>query len=60
MPKKVDHGRRREEIAEAVCRLAGRQGLDGVSLRQVAAEAGLGRFHRAAQTPFNLVLQARR
>ena len=29
------------------------------ALRQVAAEAGLTRFHRAAQTPFNLVLQAR-
>ena len=41
MPKKVDHGQRRAEIAEAVCRLAGRQGLDGVSLRQVAAEAGV-------------------
>ncbi|HEV7647320.1 MAG TPA: TetR family transcriptional regulator C-terminal domain-containing protein [Actinophytocola sp.] len=41
MPKKVDHGQRREEIAEAVCRLAGREGLDGVSLRQVATEAGV-------------------
>jgi TetR/AcrR family transcriptional regulator, transcriptional repressor of bet genes len=41
VPKKVDHGQRREEIAGAVCRLAGRQGLDGVSLRQVATEAGV-------------------
>jgi SAM-dependent methyltransferase len=28
-------------------------------LRQVAAEAGLPRFRRAAETPFNLVLEAR-
>lgn len=41
VPKKVDHRQRREEIAAAVCRLAGRQGLDGVSLRQVASEAGV-------------------
>jgi TetR/AcrR family transcriptional regulator, transcriptional repressor of bet genes len=41
VPKKVDHRQRREEIAGAVCRLAGRQGLDGVSLRQVATEAGV-------------------
>jgi AcrR family transcriptional regulator len=41
VPKKVDHRQRREEIAEAVCRLAGRHGLDGVSLRQVATEAGV-------------------
>lgn len=41
VPKKVDHRQRREEIAGAVCRLAGRHGLDGVSLRQVATEAGV-------------------
>lgn len=41
MPKQVDHRQRREQIAEAVCRLAGRQGLDAVSLRHVAAEAGV-------------------
>lgn len=41
MPRKADHQQRREQIAEAVCRLAGRQGLDGVSLRQVASEAGV-------------------
>jgi hypothetical protein len=29
------------------------------ALRQVAAEAGFGRFRRATQTPFNLVLEAR-
>jgi TetR/AcrR family transcriptional regulator, transcriptional repressor of bet genes len=41
MPKQVDHEERRRQIAEAVCRLAGRQGLEGVSLRHVAAEAGV-------------------
>ncbi|MGH9103850.1 MAG: TetR/AcrR family transcriptional regulator [Acidimicrobiales bacterium] len=41
MPKQVDHGARRERIAEAVCRLAARQGLEAVSLRRVAAEAAV-------------------
>jgi AcrR family transcriptional regulator len=41
MPKQVDHEARRQRIADAVCRLAARQGLEGVSLRQVAAEAGV-------------------
>jgi TetR/AcrR family transcriptional regulator, transcriptional repressor of bet genes len=41
MPKQVDHEERRRQIADAVCRLAGRQGLEGVSLRHVAAEAGV-------------------
>lgn len=41
MPKQVDHHQRRERIADAVCRLAGRNGLEQVSLRHVAAEAGV-------------------
>lgn len=41
MPKQVDHHARRQEIAEAVFRLVGRQGLEAVSLRHVAAEAGV-------------------
>ncbi|WP_186526148.1 TetR/AcrR family transcriptional regulator [Leekyejoonella antrihumi] len=41
MPKQVDHQERRERIADAVCRLAARDGLEGVSLRHVAAEAGV-------------------
>ena len=41
MPKQVDHQQRREQIADAVCRLAARHGLDAVSLRHVAAEAGV-------------------
>ncbi|MFI9386556.1 TetR/AcrR family transcriptional regulator [Kutzneria sp. NPDC052558] len=41
MPKVVDHDQRRREIAAAVWRLASGQGLESVSLRQVAAEAGV-------------------
>jgi AcrR family transcriptional regulator len=41
MPRKVDSRERREQLADALMRLAGARGLDGVSLRQVAAEAGV-------------------
>ncbi|MFG1942656.1 TetR/AcrR family transcriptional regulator [Nonomuraea sp. NPDC048826] len=41
MPKKVDHDERRRHIAEAVVRIAGRDGLDAATLRDVAAEAGM-------------------
>ncbi|QUQ66934.1 TetR/AcrR family transcriptional regulator [Kutzneria sp. CA-103260] len=41
MPKVVDHEQRRREIAAAVWRLASTHGLESVSLRQVAAEAGV-------------------
>ncbi|HLU54297.1 MAG TPA: TetR family transcriptional regulator C-terminal domain-containing protein [Pseudonocardia sp.] len=41
MPKRVDHDERRREIAEAVLRLAATEGLESVSLRHVAAEAGV-------------------
>jgi len=41
MPKQVDHEARRQRIADAVCRLAARRGLEGVSLRHVAVEAGV-------------------
>jgi TetR/AcrR family transcriptional regulator, transcriptional repressor of bet genes len=40
MPKIVDHEKRREELAGAVWRLASRDGLDAVTIRGVAAEAG--------------------
>ncbi|MEV0264751.1 TetR family transcriptional regulator C-terminal domain-containing protein [Streptomyces sp. NPDC050617] len=39
MPKQVDHANRRRLIAEAVCRLADERGLEGVTLRDVAARA---------------------
>ena len=41
MPKKVDHDVRRQEIAAAVARIAIDRGLQQVSFREVAAEAGM-------------------
>ncbi|MEU0858810.1 TetR/AcrR family transcriptional regulator [Streptomyces griseofuscus] len=41
MPRRVDHGERRAEIAEALVRAAGRLGLHAVGMRDVAAEAGV-------------------
>ena len=40
MPKIVDHEARRAELAEAVWRLASREGLEALTIRRVAAEAG--------------------
>jgi AcrR family transcriptional regulator len=40
MPKRVDPQERRTLIADALMRVAARRGLEGVSLRHVAAEAG--------------------
>lgn len=39
MPKTVDHEGRRTRLAEALWRIAYRDGLDAVTVRQVAAEA---------------------
>jgi AcrR family transcriptional regulator len=41
MPRQVDHEERRRRLAEAVWRLAARGGLEDVTLRHVAAEAGV-------------------
>ncbi|KAF0846192.1 TetR/AcrR family transcriptional regulator [Nocardia caishijiensis] len=41
MPKQVDHSSRRAEISDAVMRLLARDGLESISLRHVAAEAGV-------------------
>lgn len=41
MPKIVDHDLQRETFAEAAVRLIARNGLEGVTMRAVAAEAGL-------------------
>ncbi|SDY03857.1 regulatory protein, tetR family [Amycolatopsis xylanica] len=41
MPKQVDHEQRRGQIAEALLRLTAREGLEAVSLRHVATEAGV-------------------
>jgi AcrR family transcriptional regulator len=41
MPKKVDHGSRRADIAEAVWRVMARGGMEAVSMRHVATDAGM-------------------
>ncbi|MEV6645420.1 TetR/AcrR family transcriptional regulator [Amycolatopsis sp. NPDC051371] len=41
MPILADHEQRRRQIAEAVWRIASARGLEDVSLRKVAAEAGV-------------------
>ena len=41
MPKIVDHELQREKFADAAINLIARQGLEGVTMRAVAAEAGL-------------------
>lgn len=41
MPKKVDHEARRMELAEALWRLTRAHGWEAISLRKVAAEAGV-------------------
>jgi AcrR family transcriptional regulator len=41
VPKQVDHTARRRTIADALWRVVAREGFEGVSLRHVAAEAGV-------------------
>lgn len=41
MPKQVDHEQRRSLLAEALWRIAARDGLGATTVRQVAAEAGV-------------------
>ncbi|MEU6646463.1 TetR/AcrR family transcriptional regulator [Saccharomonospora sp. NPDC046836] len=41
MPKRVDHHERRQQVADSLLRVAARQGLEAVSLRHVAEEAGV-------------------
>lgn len=43
MPKKVDHDARRVELAAAVLAVIERDGIEGVTVRRVAAEAGWSR-----------------
>ncbi len=60
MPKWVDHGERRRHIAEAVWRIAASRGLEAVSLREVAAEAGvsMGRVQHYFKTKDRMILFA--
>jgi AcrR family transcriptional regulator len=41
MPRRVDHDERRTHITAALLRIAGTQGLQAVTMREVAAEAGI-------------------
>lgn len=41
MPKKVDHNSRRNTIAESVWRLTAKGGIEAVTMRGVAADAGM-------------------
>ncbi|MGY6651408.1 TetR/AcrR family transcriptional regulator [Amycolatopsis sp. TRM77291] len=41
MPRTVDHAERRAQIAEALVRVAAREGLHAVTMRAVAAESGV-------------------
>ncbi|GII64404.1 transcriptional regulator [Sphaerisporangium krabiense] len=41
MPKRVDHDQRRRQITEALWRIAAERGIEAVSIREVATEAGM-------------------
>ncbi|MFD4635446.1 TetR/AcrR family transcriptional regulator [Streptomyces sp. NPDC058284] len=60
MPRQVDYEDRRSRIAEAVCALIARSGMESVSLRDVAAEAGvsMGAVQRCFRTKEEMLLFA--
>ncbi|MEU9145514.1 TetR/AcrR family transcriptional regulator [Streptomyces sp. NPDC048349] len=60
MPRQVDHEGRRRLIAEAVCRLADESGLEGVTLRDVAARAqvSMGAVQRCFRTKEEMLVFA--
>ncbi|AZM45789.1 TetR family transcriptional regulator [Streptomyces sp. WAC 06738] len=60
MPRQVDHESRRRIIAEAVCRLADERGLEGVTLRDVAAraEVSMGAVQRCFRTKEEMLVFA--
>jgi AcrR family transcriptional regulator len=60
MPRQVDHIGRRRLIAEAVCRLADESGLEGVTLRDVAARAqvSMGAVQRCFRTKEEMLVFA--
>ncbi|MFG3113441.1 TetR/AcrR family transcriptional regulator [Streptomyces sp. NPDC048197] len=60
MPKQVDHEGRRRQIAEAVCQLADESGLEGVTLRDVAARANvsMGAVQRCFRTKEEMLVFA--
>ncbi|MFC8364374.1 TetR/AcrR family transcriptional regulator [Streptomyces griseorubiginosus] len=60
MPRQVDHAGRRRIIAEAVCHLADARGLEGVTLRDVAASAqvSMGAVQRCFRTKEEMLVFA--
>ncbi|GGP33078.1 TetR/AcrR family transcriptional regulator [Streptomyces melanogenes] len=60
MPRQVDHEGRRQLIAEAVCQLADERGLEGVTLRDVAARAqvSMGAVQRCFRTKEEMLVFA--
>ncbi|NSC25075.1 MULTISPECIES: TetR/AcrR family transcriptional regulator [Streptomyces] len=60
MPRQVDYEERRRRIAESVCTLIARSGMDAVSLRDVAAEAevSMGAVQRCFRTKEDMLLFA--
>ncbi|MBO8192989.1 TetR family transcriptional regulator C-terminal domain-containing protein [Streptomyces oryzae] len=60
MPRQVDHEERRRRIAEAVCTLIARSGMEAVSLRDVAAQAevSMGAVQRSFRTKEDMLLFA--
>ncbi|MFE5555620.1 TetR/AcrR family transcriptional regulator [Streptomyces sp. NPDC056544] len=60
MPRQVDHESRRRLIAEAVCHLADERGLEGVTLRDVAARAqvSMGAVQRCFRTKEEMLVFA--
>jgi AcrR family transcriptional regulator len=49
MPKVVDHRQRQRELVEATWRIIARRGIEGATMRQIAAEAG---FANGALKPY--------
>ena len=60
MPRQVDYEDRRRRIAEAVCTLIAHSGMEAVSLRDVAAQAGvsMGTVQRCFRTKEDMLLFA--
>ncbi|MCX5175578.1 TetR/AcrR family transcriptional regulator [Streptomyces virginiae] len=60
MPRQVDHVGRRRLIADAVCHLADERGLEGVTLRDVAARAqvSMGAVQRCFRTKEEMLVFA--
>ncbi|MER6445917.1 TetR/AcrR family transcriptional regulator [Streptomyces venezuelae] len=60
MPRQVDHEGRRRLIADAVCQLADEHGLEGVTLRDVAARAqvSMGAVQRCFRTKEEMLVFA--